>query len=140
MTTVLKLNQKNGFNSLLENFFQETPALNQNNRFNPQVNVSETKDAFILEVNAPGREKENFDIKLDKNLLTISYQAKQQPSDEKVKIISREFSRHAFTRTFTVDQKLIADDITAKYENGILMIILPKKEEVKISPRQIAII
>ncbi len=138
MTTVLKFNRPaNSFNNLFESFLKDFPTAE--NKFNPQVNISETKDAYVLNLNVPGRNKEEFRINLDKNLLTIAYEAKEVQADESVKQIRKEFNINSFSRTFTVDEKIAADNIAAKYENGILSVTLPKKEEVKVSPKQITI-
>ncbi len=140
MTTVLKFNQqgKSGFNSLFDNLLNNSfPVMG--NELTPRVNISETNDAYVLDVNAPGAQKENFTINLDKKLLTISYQPKEAEANDNVKQIRKEFSLNAFTRTFTVDDKIATENIAAKYENGILNITLPKKEEVKVSPKQISV-
>jgi HSP20 family protein len=141
MTTVFKLNQpgRTAFNSLLENFIKETAPASTNNGFNPQVNINETKDAYLLEFNVPGRQKEKFNINLDKKLLTVSYQPEEVKADENVKQIRKEFTVTGFSRTFTVDEKIDAENISAKYENGILSVSLPKKEEIKVTPKVIAI-
>lgn len=141
MTTVFKLNHptKNGFGNLFENLMKDIPATFTESRFAPQVNIAETNDAYILELNAPGRQKEDFSINIDKNLLTIAYQPKETPANENLKQIRKEFNNNAFSRTFTIDEKIATDNIAAKYENGILNVTLPKKEEVKVSPKQIAI-
>ncbi|MDQ6843842.1 MAG: Hsp20 family protein, partial [Bacteroidota bacterium] len=59
--------------------------------------------------------------------------------DENKKQIKKEFSLQSFKRSFTLDEKIEAENIHAKYENGILTLSLPKKEEVKIQPKEIAI-
>ncbi len=142
--TVLKLNQElqSSFNGLFDNLFNGLPSSFARQGFDtttPHVNISETAEAYLLEVNAPGRNKENFKLNLDKNLLTISYEMPEQKRSEIAKSIRSEFSLNNFKRTFTVDEKIAGDNIQAKYENGILLVTLPKKEEVKISPKQISI-
>jgi HSP20 family protein len=103
----------------------------------PSVNIKETPDAYHLELLAPGRTKEDFKINIDKNLLTISYQKKDGQKDEKY--ITKEFALQSFERSFTLDDKINSDDITAKYENGLLSLELTKKAETKVGAKEIAI-
>ncbi|MBI3883696.1 MAG: Hsp20/alpha crystallin family protein [Sphingobacteriales bacterium] len=105
----------------------------------PPVNISEQADAYHLEVSAPGLQKENFNIKLDGKLLTISAEKKEEIKDEAVKSIRKEFSSKSFKRTFTLDEKIEASNITARYENGILQVVLPKKEQEKAVTKEINI-
>lgn len=131
--TMVKLHspvQKN-LNNIFDEFFNELPAFGKtvNNLFSPAVNILETSDAYHLELNAPGRNKEDFQISVDKGLLTISYEKKEEAKNEDVKVVRREFSYQSFKRSFTVDEKINAEAIQAKYENGLLKLLLPKKAE-----------
>jgi len=103
------------------------------------VNISENNNSYNLEFNVPGRNKEDFKINVDKGLLTVSYEKKEETEAKDIKSIRKEFSYQSFKRSFTLDEKINADSIEAKYENGILNVILPKKEEVKVAPKQISI-
>jgi HSP20 family protein len=103
------------------------------------VNIHETDDAFHLELNAPGRNKEDFSIQVDKELLTISYEKKDSLAEINYRTVRREFTYKSFKRSFSVDDKINSEAIQASYENGVLKLLLPKKEEVKISPRLISI-
>ena len=102
------------------------------------VNILEDEDGYTLQLQVPGRTKEELAIKLEENIMTISAEAKAQTETES-KVIRREFGTPAFKRSFTVDKKIDSDKIEAKYENGILVVSLPKMEEVKNSPKQISI-
>ncbi|HLP38562.1 Hsp20/alpha crystallin family protein [Lacibacter sp.] len=131
--TMVKLHspvQKN-LNNIFDEFFNELPAFGKtvNNLFSPAVNILETSDAYHLELNAPGRNKEDFQISVDKGLLTISYEKKEEAKNEDVKVVRREFSYQSFKRSFTIDEKINAEAIQAKYENGLLKLLLPKKAE-----------
>jgi HSP20 family protein len=119
-------------NNLFDEFFNEMPALNKtvNNLFAPAVNIVETNDAYHLELMAPGRNKEDFSIAVEKEVLTISYEKKEENKQEDFKIVRREFSYQPFKRSFTLDEKINAESIQAKYENGLLKLLLPKKKEV----------
>ena len=141
--TMVKLHspvQKN-INTFFDEFFNELPAFGKtvNNIFSPAVNILETTDAYHLELNAPGRNKEDFNISVDKGLLTISYVKKEETKNEDVKVVRREFSYQSFKRSFTVDEKINAEGIQAKYENGLLKLYLPKQVEEKQPVKTISI-
>ena len=105
----------------------------------PAANVIDTPSAYVLEINAPGRNKEDFKVNVERDLLTVSYEKKEETTTENNKIVRREFHYNSFKRSFSLDEKIDASNIQAKYENGILKIELPKKPEVQEQPKQIAI-
>src|SRR5262245_9894859 len=143
--TVVKFNNRptNGFN-LLDNFFNEFPTLFKDDfgtkaqDFIP-VNVKETKDAYQIEVVAPGFEKGDFNVNLEKNVLTISAEKKEEAENKDEKQIRREYSYHSFKRSFTIGEKVDFEKIEAKYVNGVLTLNLPRKEEVKASAKEISV-
>ncbi|RNI39917.1 Hsp20/alpha crystallin family protein [Hanamia caeni] len=140
--TALKFNQPTlkTIDSFLDNLLSEMPVVNQNSNFNfPAVNITETKDNYELDLNVPGRNKEDFKITVDKNVLTVSYEKKEEQKDDSKKFIKKEFSSRSFKRSFNLDEKINAEAINAKYENGILSLTLPIKEEVKVMPKEIAV-
>lgn len=144
--TYVKFNQPSlrTLNSFFDNILNELPASdnyrNQSNGFNfPPVNISESKENFELAFNVPGRNKEDFKITVDKNILTVSFETKEEAKDENKKQIKTEFTLQPFKRSFTLDEKVISDNILAKYENGLLTLSIPKKEEVKAEAKQIAV-
>jgi len=102
----------------------------------PAVNIRETNDAFEVEMAAPGMTKDDFRIELDNNMLLISSE-KQNESEEKegANYTRREFSYQSFQRTFQLPKEVVdADKIAARYENGLLHLVIPKKEEAKQRP------
>ena len=103
------------------------------------VNIHETKEGYHLELAAPGRNKEDFAVSLENGLLTIGFEKKDETENKEYKTLRREFSYRSFKRSFSVDDKINAAGIQAKYENGILKVYLPKKDEVVIAPKQITI-
>jgi HSP20 family protein len=105
----------------------------------PPVNITEHNDVYQLQLSAPGYEKADFNLKLDGNILTISAEKKTENKVENEKVIRKEFSAKSFKRSFTVDEKIEAAGINARYDNGILYVELPKKEEVKAVAKQITI-
>ena len=126
------------FDSFFDNLVNEFPTL-QSNGFFPPVNIYEKKDAYELELNVPGRSKEDFKITVDNNVLIVSFEKKEETKNEDTKQIKKEFSLQSFKRSFTLDEKVNAENIIAKYENGLLVVSLPKKEEVKPEVKQIAV-
>jgi HSP20 family protein len=102
----------------------------------PSVNIRETNENFDVEVAAPGMNKKDFKIELDGNMLTISSERSEENRDkEDEKYSRREFSYQSFYRTFNLPKEVVdVDKIEAKYENGLLHLIIPKKEEAKQKP------
>lgn len=140
--TIIKRNQ-NTINNLFDDLFNTFPA-NWGRDFNAEwntvpVNIHETNEAYHLEVKAPGLKKDDIKLNVENGLLTISYENAQESEQKELKTVRKEFSYTSFKRSFTVDDQINADAIEAKYEDGILNVLLPKKEEVKSSPKQIAI-
>jgi HSP20 family protein len=105
----------------------------------PPVNIVEKADRYLLDLSVPGFEKADFNIKLEANTLTISTAKKEDAKTETDKVVRKEFSSRGFKRSFTLDDKIDAAAIAAKYENGILKLELPKKEEVKATTKEINI-
>ncbi|MGB3618599.1 MAG: Hsp20/alpha crystallin family protein [Catalinimonas sp.] len=106
----------------------------------PAVNVREEEDAFVLEVAAPGLKKENFKLNLNHDLLTIGSHFEEEQTEAHGKFTRREFNYGAFERSFRLPKSVDGDQINARYEDGVLHIALPKREEAKVKPaRQIEI-
>ncbi len=105
----------------------------------PAVNIKETKDIFEVEMAAPGMKKDDFKVELDGNMLTISSERseehEQNNGDEKFS--RREFSYQSFQRSFSLPKDVVDDNkIEAHYEDGVLKLMIPKKEEAKQKPRR----
>lgn len=127
------------FSNIVDDLFTDLPVFIKN-EFNSlskkdsvPVNVKETADNYILEVAAPGFEKSDFKINLEKQVLTISADKTTEENQESVKVIRKEFRLQSFKRSFTLDDKIDATNIEATYINGLLTLNLPKKEVVKAS-------
>ncbi len=143
--TLVKVNNPiaKSFDGFFNDFLNELPAFGKTLKENafgfPPVNITETENTYGIEVAAPGFDKADFNIKLDGDLLTLSAEKKQETKDETAKAIRREFSYKSFKRSFTLDEKIDAANIAAKYENGVLKVELPKKEETKAVAKEITI-
>lgn len=107
----------------------------------PSVNIKENADGFNVEMAVPGFSKNDFKIELNHNVLTISSEKKvENETKEGERFTRREYSYQSFSRSFTLPDSANGDMISAKYDNGILDVEIPKREESKPKPkRQIAI-
>ena len=130
------------FPSLLDRFFEgdvmdwNNSNFASNNSTLPAVNIKEDDNEFMLEVAVPGMKKDDFHLNYENGRLTISSEHKNETEQkEGEKITRREFSYQSFQRSFTVPQSIVdADKIKASYNDGILNVRLPKKDEVKPKP------
>jgi HSP20 family protein len=127
-------NYSSPFGNLMENFFNDNFLTREFSSSVPAVNVSENHDQFSVELSAPGFNKEDFKIEADNKMLTISGEHKTEKEDKTKSFTRREFNYGSFRRTFTLPETVNDEKIDAKYENGILKITLPKKEEAKAKP------
>lgn len=93
------------------------------------ANVTENEKDFRIELSVPGYSKEDIRIKVEKNVLIIRSEKKENQENHG-KLIVKEFSSKSFERKFMLPKTVNADQITAVFNNGILEIQLPKKEEV----------
>ncbi len=106
----------------------------------PAVNIIECRDDYRIEVAAPGLTKKDFNISVEDNILTITSEKEYDEEKKDEKFMRREFGYSAFRRTFSLPEGVDAEKINASHKDGVLTIILPKKEEVKArAPKQIKI-
>lgn len=133
-------NQFPAMTNLFDDFFTKDLlnwGLDNNSSTNttiPAVNIKETADSFEVEMAAPGMQKENFSVELDGNNLTIRSDWQNQEREDE-RYTRREFSYQSFQRTFTLPKNVVdVDQINAKYENGLLQLRIPKREEAKQKP------
>lgn len=131
------------FGNLFDELFNQFPASwgkdAQNSVGSIPANIHETKEGYHVELNAPGRNKEDFKVNLEHGLLTISFEKLEEPVNKDYKTIRKEFGYNSFKRSFSLDEKINTAGILAKYENGILKVYLPKKEAVVVTPQEISI-
>ena len=131
------------FGNLFDELFNQFPNTwgkdAQNGFTSVPANIHETKEGYHVEISAPGRNKEDFKVNLENGLLTISFEKKEETENKDYKTIRKEFSLRSFKRSFSLDEKINTAAIQAKYENGVLKLYLPKKEEAAVAPQQIAI-
>ncbi len=134
------------FSGVFENFFgRDTDQFFNLARVGagaPAVNVKEDNEAIRVEVAAPGLKKEDFKVTLENGLLTVAAEsrAEHEEKNEAGRYTRREFSYRGFSRLFTLPNTVEVDRIDARYQDGILHLAIPKKEEAKRKGlRQIAI-
>lgn len=133
------------WNNLFDDLLTDFPVLFRddfNKMQTPQkvpVNVTEMERAYKLEFIAPGYEKSDFKVTLDKDVLTISAENKETNKEQKEKLIRKEYLVKSFKRSFTIDQRIDAKEIDAQYVNGVLTVQLPKKQEEKKITAEISI-
>ena len=97
----------------------------------PAVNITEQKNEYLVSLAAPGLKKENFKINVDGNMLTISSEKEENKEQKDKKFTRKEYSYSSFSRCFTLPEEINQAKIEAKYEDGVLKISLPRREEAK---------
>jgi HSP20 family protein len=97
----------------------------------PAANVVENENAYEIEFAVPGMGKEDFKINVENNVLTVSSEKETKNEVQEKNFTRKEFAYGSFSRSFTLPKTVDVDKISAGYENGILKVALPKKEEAK---------
>jgi HSP20 family protein len=115
------------FNPLYKEFFE--PSLHDSATHTPAVNILESAEKFQIELAAPGLVKEDFNIKLEKEVLHISTSKKAEEVQEGTKYTRKEFNFHSFKRSFNLPEIADQDQISAEYKEGILTVAIAKKKE-----------
>jgi HSP20 family protein len=97
----------------------------------PAVNITESKDEYLVSLAVPGMKKADFTIDVDGNMLTISSEQEESKEEKDKKFTRKEYNYSSFSRSFTLPEEINKEKIEAKYEEGVLKISLPRKEEAK---------
>jgi HSP20 family protein len=94
------------------------------------VNIKETGKTYEMEVVAPGLKKEDFNVSISDNMLTVSFDHKEENKEENQNegYLRQEYRRQSFARSFSLDDTIDADKIKAHYSDGVLQVSVPKKE------------
>jgi len=143
--SIIKTNDANWLPSVIDDMFKTdwlggTTNVNSIGTSIPAVNILENDETFLVEVAAPGKDREDFKIELDNDILTISSMSKEEhKKEEKMaeKYTRKEFSYKTFKRAFSLPESVDSGKISASYTNGVLEINLPKKEEAKVQPKRL---
>ena len=102
----------------------------------PAVNIRENDNAFEVELAAPGFEKKDFDISIDDGLLTISAESKHENEKNEGNYTRREFGYNSFSRSFNLPPNTSEEEVQAKYEEGVLKLIIAKKNIAAAKPKR----
>jgi HSP20 family protein len=146
--TLVKFQNKpmqKSFNNFMDDFLATVPSIFRDDFVTPSlrsftpVNIRETENDYVLEVIAPGFQKDDFKLNLDNNTLTVSAEKKDETENQNEKFIRKEYKQQSFSRSFTIDENIDAENISAKYVNGVLTLNLAKKLEVKPPVKEISI-
>lgn len=114
--------------TMLTNNWDRMFSDDHQNYMNVPVNIKETDAAFEMDLVAPGLKKEDFNINIEKDVLTVSFEHKEEKKETTDKVIRNEYKFRSFKRSFTLSDKINAEGISAKYTDGILSLNLPKAE------------
>ncbi|HLZ16212.1 MAG TPA: Hsp20/alpha crystallin family protein [Cyclobacteriaceae bacterium] len=117
------------FSSLVDRFFNESLARSGGSVFTPKVDVIENDNAYEVQVAVPGLNKEDFKIEINDNYLTVSGERKFTNEKKDKSFHSIETNYGSFSRSFTLPENADGAKVTAKYNNGILELVIPKDEK-----------
>jgi len=141
--SLIKRNEATWLPSVFDDMFKTdwlggTTNVNSIGTSIPAVNIQETEDSFSVEVAAPGKMKEDFNIELDNDVLTISAEDKKEneTTAKNGRYTRKEFSYNTFKRAFSLPESVDSKKISASYNNGVLEILLPKREEAKVQAKR----
>ena len=124
-------------NSFFDNFFNDSFISDRLVTRVPAVNISETEKAYEIALAAPGLQKSDFKINVDKNLITIAVEKKEESASEDRFYSKKEFSFSSFTRSFSLPESVNYNQIEAAYTDGVLHVTVGKKEDAIIAKRLI---
>lgn len=137
MTPAKTTRKESLFPSVLSDFFDNDTFLAPrwvSRAFNdtlPAVNIKETDKEYNVEFAAPGFKKHDFKVNVEGDRLAISAEKEEEKNEENHRFTRKEFSYNSFSRSFTLPQNVNADHIDAKYNDGILTLSIPKKEDTQ---------
>ena len=122
---------QNNLNRIFEDDFWGFNGVAQNN--NVPVNIVETDNTYEMQLMAPGLKKEHFKLSLEGDLLTISFEQKEENKQENKneRWLKKEYKTQSFSRSFTLADILDANKISATYKEGVLYVTLPKKDSAQ---------
>lgn len=124
--------------SFFRHFFENDMFNNLFEGDAPAVNVKESKKEFKIEISVPGFEKEDLDISIDNNMITVSAkkETRNEEKEDNEKVLRQEFSYASFYRRFALPENIDTEKIEAAEKNGILKITLPKMEKAIVDKKK----
>ncbi|MCF8230174.1 MAG: Hsp20/alpha crystallin family protein [Bacteroidales bacterium] len=133
---IVKWRNHPAFRNAFDRFFNESEENENHNCYRPATNIIDNDEAIELDLSVPGLSKKDFQIDVDKDVLSIKY---ENGKEDSTNYTHREFGNHSFCRSFSLPETVDVEKIKANYKNGILSVTLPKKEEEKKVKKQIEI-
>jgi len=128
--------QQNFLPFVFDNFFRDTwdimPAINNNH---PATNIKESDKDFIIEFAIPGKSNDDFEVELDKNLLTIK--SNESVSENDYNYMQQQFNFSTFSKSYELPDSVDLNKIDSHYRNGMLTVILPKRKEFHTQPKRL---
>ena len=132
--TIIRWQQRPTLARMMDNFFDRdfVSGFERNCGCAPATNILEKPDQYEVQLAVPGLKKEDFHMEVENNMLTVSYQKKEdENSVNEENFLRREYAVENFTRSFTIPKQVNAENISARYENGMLYIAIPRADEQK---------
>ncbi len=126
MSNLSKFSERSFMSPFFSDVFDDSFFSTRNRETLPAANIAETDKSFSIELAVPGYKKEDFKVKVDKDMLTISAETKSETSDKGKEYTRKEYNYSSFARSFRLPDNVKDDAISAKYDNGILQLNLPK--------------
>jgi len=127
------------FNNVFDSLFSDAVTKNKMVDKSPNVNIHENETAYIIELAAPGLKKEDFQINLKKDTLSVWAEVKKDETQVAKDFTRKEFDYSSFARSFNLPDTADGDKITAEYKDGILNINISKKDDAKLQHKEIVV-
>ncbi len=119
------------FDNIIEKFFRDDFFTPEFSGSVPPVNISETEKSYRIEMSVPGFNKDQIKVEVEDGNLVISGTYAAEKEEKEMRYLRKEFSGGAFRRSFSLDDSVDTGKITAKYESGMLIIEIAKKDPGK---------
>ena len=123
------------FSDLMRDFFGNEGYCDDYNAI-PEANISEDDNKYQIELAVPGLEKKEIKVEIDKDILKVRHESQEKKENENQRYSRREFLYKGFTRTFIIPESVDDSKLKAKYENGILILELPKKPKAEVEQKR----
>jgi len=127
------------FNNVFDSLFSDAVTKNKMVDKSPNVNIHENETAYVIELAAPGLKKEDFQINLKKDTLSVWAEVKKDETQVAKDFTRKEFDYSSFARSFNLPDSADGDNITAEYKDGILSINISKKDDAKLQHKEIVV-
>lgn len=139
MSNLSKFNDRGFASPFFRDLFDDTLFNAQSKQTLPAANIAESDKNYSIELAVPGYRKEDFKVKVDKDVLTISAESKSESTEKDKEYTRKEYNYSSFARSFRLPDNVQDDAISAKYDNGILHLHLPKSSTQVSSTKEIKV-